>query len=87
MSLLADKLAEAHAAARGVMIGDVIVCRSCGCTDNDACIDRLGRPCSWVLLDIDRPNGICSACAERAGWHRFFFSAGDLFADEEDDAA
>lgn len=32
------------------------VCRVCGCTALDACIDALGNPCSWVEPDL------CSAC-------------------------
>lgn len=36
------------------------ICRGCGCTDRMACPDG----CSWVLLDIRRPSGICSTCAE-----------------------
>lgn len=33
-------------------------CRVCGCTDDDCsgCIERTGRPCSWVERDL------CSAC-------------------------
>lgn len=41
------------------------VCRGCGCTDNRAC--RGG--CTWVLLDVDSPSGICSTCAETFQWH------------------
>jgi hypothetical protein len=35
-------------------------CRGCGCTDRMACPGG----CSWVLLDISQPGGICSTCAE-----------------------
>jgi hypothetical protein len=37
-------------------------CRVCGCTDLDCsgCIERTGRPCSWVSLNL------CSACADAA---------------------
>lgn len=35
------------------------ICRGCGCTDSHACPDG----CSWVLLDIETPSGICSPCA------------------------
>jgi hypothetical protein len=35
-------------------------CRGCGCTDLRACPGG----CSWVLLDIESPSGICSTCAE-----------------------
>lgn len=33
-------------------------CRVCGCTDDDCrqCIERTGKPCSWVEPDL------CSAC-------------------------
>lgn len=24
--------------------------------------------CAWVLLDVDAPSGICSACAARLDW-------------------
>lgn len=35
-------------------------CRICGCTDEDCsgCVERTGRPCHWVEMDL------CSACAE-----------------------
>lgn len=34
------------------------VCRDCGCTEFDACIDdESGEPCSWAVEDL------CSACA------------------------
>lgn len=34
-------------------------CHVCGCTQDDCsnCIERTGRPCSWVAGDL------CSACA------------------------
>ena len=31
-------------------------CTGCGCTENRACIDGLGRPCYWVA------PGVCSEC-------------------------
>lgn len=33
-------------------------CRICGCTDEDCtqCVEKTGRPCSWVSEDL------CSAC-------------------------
>lgn len=33
-------------------------CRACGCTDDDCrqCIEKTGKPCSWVEQDL------CSAC-------------------------
>jgi hypothetical protein len=46
---------------------EVIACRGCGCDDDHACVTREG-PCAWVLLDIDMPTGVCSACAIRVGW-------------------
>ncbi|MDD5081747.1 MAG: hypothetical protein PHU08_00095 [Dehalococcoidales bacterium] len=34
-------------------------CRVCGCTENNACIDRrTGEPCHWVEADL------CSNCVE-----------------------
>lgn len=36
---------------------DVRACRQCGCTDEKACVDEAGTPCSWVEPDL------CSACA------------------------
>jgi hypothetical protein len=36
-----------------------LVCRECGCTDDDACLDEDGGPCSWVEANL------CSACAPR----------------------
>ncbi len=37
-------------------------CRTCGCTDDDCrqCIEKTGRPCSWVEADL------CSACEPEA---------------------
>lgn len=34
------------------------VCRVCGCTDDDACVDLDDLPCFWVAVDL------CSACAD-----------------------
>lgn len=35
------------------------VCRECGCTEDEACVDDVtGDPCFWVEPDL------CSACAE-----------------------
>ena len=48
--------------------GALIVCRGCSCDDNHACIDARGQPCSWVLLDVDTPTGVCSSCAEELDW-------------------
>lgn len=44
------------------------ICRGCGCTDHRACVTDAG-PCHWVLLDVETPSGICSACAEAWKWH------------------
>lgn len=35
-------------------------CRVCGCTDDDCsqCIEKTGKPCFWVELDL------CSACVD-----------------------
>ena len=33
------------------------LCRVCGCTDDNACIEPDGFPCCWVEQDL------CSACA------------------------
>lgn len=32
------------------------LCRRCGCTEDTACEDALGQPCSWIAIDV------CSAC-------------------------
>lgn len=39
-------------------------CRGCGCTESRACPEG----CEWVLLDVDLPTGICSACAWELNW-------------------
>jgi hypothetical protein len=44
-------------------------CRGCGCDDDHACITDTG-PCAWVLLDVDGPTGVCTACAGFMGWHQ-----------------
>ena len=62
-----------------------IVCRGCGCDDDHACIGDDGQPCSWSLLDIDTPTGICSECADRARWHPLAFAA--IGRANEDEAA
>ena len=38
------------------------ICRCCGCSDDNACVTSTG-PCFWVLLDVETPTGVCSACA------------------------
>jgi hypothetical protein len=40
-------------------------CRGCGCSDLRACPGG----CSWILLDIETPTGVCSACTEKLEWH------------------
>lgn len=60
------------------------VCRCCGCTEHNACTVRTPAGlagCSWVLVDIDTPTGICSACAIKLRWDQqaFHFIG---FADE-----
>lgn len=51
-------------------------CRSCGCSDRPSLLD--GAPVvSFVLFDIETPTGICTPCAEDAGWDpRFFILVG-----------
>ena len=34
-----------------------MICRVCGCTDLEPCVDDVGRPCAWVDADL------CSFCA------------------------
>lgn len=36
-------------------------CRICGCTQDNACLDRAARPCSWSA------PGLCSACSAQDG--------------------
>lgn len=38
------------------------VCRVCGCTDENACIDAFGDPCVWA----DETHTICTECYGRA---------------------
>lgn len=44
-------------------VNDVMsgVCRVCGCTDNNACVE-FGDPCYWVTANHD----LCSACKNLA---------------------
>jgi hypothetical protein len=44
--------------------GLIHTCRGCGCTDLRACVGG----CSWALLDIHSPTGVCTTCAEEVGW-------------------
>lgn len=39
-------------------------CRGCGRVEPRA----HGGGCSWVLLDIESPSGICSVCAAEMKW-------------------
>jgi hypothetical protein len=48
-------------------------CRGCGCDDDHACVTADGA-CAWVLLDLDTPTGVCSACAVEAGWDQRLFA-------------
>jgi hypothetical protein len=41
-------------------------CRGCGCDDSRACLTDEG-PCSWFMVDVGQPTGICTVCAERLG--------------------
>lgn len=43
------------------------MCRCCGCTEANACVTDAG-PCAWILLDIETPTGVCSACAAATKW-------------------
>jgi hypothetical protein len=36
-----------------------MICRGCGCTDDDACVGPDGRPCHWV----SKNPPICSSCS------------------------
>lgn len=67
MSLLYDKLAEADADPRAVLVGEVNRCSECGCDDNHTCVDARGRRCAWFLMDIATPTGVCTFCAHRLG--------------------
>lgn len=40
-------------------------CIECGCHDMAACYDEAADgPCSWLELDRDAGNGVCSACPD-----------------------
>jgi hypothetical protein len=41
------------------------ICRGCGCNDLAACAGG----CSWVLLDVATPTGVCSQCAKEWEWN------------------
>lgn len=43
---------------------EVRMCRGCGCDDHNACVNG----CTWILLDLFNPTGICSRCGEAFGW-------------------
>lgn len=53
---------------RNMFAGLPRICRGCNCDDNRACVDAHGKSCALVLLDIDTPTGICSACAIELAW-------------------
>jgi hypothetical protein len=50
---------------RAQVNGLLRTCRACGCDDEEACEGG----CSWLLLDLDTPSGICSRCAELVGYN------------------
>lgn len=39
------------------------ICEGCGCTDESACTDGLGHPCSWA----NKEHTLCTLCADRKG--------------------
>jgi hypothetical protein len=40
-------------------------CIGCNCHDRDACHDHAkGGPCSWLAVDYDAGQGVCSACPD-----------------------
>ena len=40
-------------------------CIECGCHDYAAChAPHSGDPCSWLALDREAGNGVCSACPD-----------------------
>lgn len=47
---------------RAQLVSPQIVCIGCGCTEHHACLVK-GLPCSWVAVNEDSGNGMCSACA------------------------
>ena len=55
---------EAAMMDAALLLPDLRICRRCGCTDLHACPGG----CSWVLLDVDAPSGVCSQCAEEMDW-------------------
>lgn len=64
------------------------LCRGCGCSAHRACVVTTPEGslsgCSWVLLDLDMPTGICSACAVKLRWNqRAFYEIG--FDEPEDE--
>jgi hypothetical protein len=87
MSLLFDKLATAEPRHPCCLAGQPIVCRGCSCDDSARRYPELegraiARQAEFVLLDLDGPYGLCGVCAERVGWHRFFFSSPDFLDGE-----
>jgi hypothetical protein len=79
MSLLFDRLAASGTGARELMVGAQVWCR--GCNRSGAELAAAGAE-PFVLLDLDQPTGLCAACSERFGWHRFFFSSPDFLDGE-----
>lgn len=45
-----------------------IKCVNCGCSQQNACVDKLGDPCSWVRINYDKKIGICSACVNKINY-------------------
>ncbi|PXX94707.1 hypothetical protein CR157_21555 [Halomonas sp. LBP4] len=53
---------------------ELATCIGCGCDDHHACWDeKAGQPCSWLRVDRDAGQGVCSACTE----HTDRWDAGD----------
>lgn len=45
----------------------VATCIGCGCDDYHACWDEEARqPCSWLRLDRNQGQGVCSTCHDHA---------------------
>lgn len=38
-------------------------CVGCGCSDSKACLKN-GEPCSWIAIDRDKQQGVCSNCLD-----------------------
>lgn len=63
---LAARAEDARSRAGGVILDvPTRICRECGCSELDACIDADGSACHWVEWDL------CSACDQRNRVQRF----------------